>query len=51
MPVKNSAKSKKLSRREVRDLDIKITFMEGIVRRDPRYIEWLDVVKLPTRTA
>jgi tetratricopeptide (TPR) repeat protein len=44
MPVKNSAKSKKLSRREVRDLDIKITFMEGIVRRDPRYIEALQIL-------
>ena len=44
MPVKNSAKSKRLSRREVRDLDIKITFMEGIVRRDPRYIEALQIL-------
>lgn len=44
MPVKNSVKSKRLNRREVRDLDIKITFMEGIVRRDPRYVEALQIL-------
>ena len=44
MPVKDSVKSKKLNRREVRDLDIKITFMEGIVRRDPRYVEALQIL-------
>src|SRR4051812_9501298 len=47
MPVKNSVnsvKSKKLNRREVRDLDIKITFMEGVVRRDPRYVEALQIL-------
>ena len=44
MPEKNSAKNKKLTRREVRDLDIKITFMEGIVRRDPRFVEALQIL-------
>src|SRR5689334_11705634 len=44
MPEKNSAKSKRLSRQEVRDLDIKISFMEGIVKRDPRYIEALQIL-------
>ena len=44
MPDKRSAKSKKLTRREVRDLDIKITFMEGIVRRDPKYVEALQIL-------
>ena len=44
MPVKSSVKGKKLNRREVRDLDIKITFMEGIVRRDPRYVEALQIL-------
>jgi tetratricopeptide (TPR) repeat protein len=45
MPEKNNAKnSKKLTRRDVRDLDVKITFMEGIVRRDPRYVEALQIL-------
>src|SRR4051812_1687155 len=44
MPEKSSAKCKRLSRKEVRDLDIKITFMEGIIRRDPRYIEALQIL-------
>src|SRR5215468_5100425 len=44
MPVKSSVKGKKLSRKEVRDLDIKITFMEGIVRRDPKYVEALQIL-------
>lgn len=44
MPEKCSAKAKKLTRREVRDLDIKISFMEGIVRRDPRYVEALQIL-------
>src|SRR4051812_2553481 len=47
MPVKNSVnsvKSKKLNRREVRDLDVKITFMEGIVQRDPKYVEALQIL-------
>src|SRR5690242_6715081 len=34
MPRKRSARSKRLSRKEVRELDIKISFFEGIVRRD-----------------
>ena len=44
MPVKSSVKGKKLSRKEVRDLDIKITFMEGVVRRDPKYVEALQIL-------
>jgi tetratricopeptide (TPR) repeat protein len=44
MPEKNNVKSKRLTRREVRDLDIKISFMEGIVRREPRYIEALQIL-------
>src|SRR5215470_15992058 len=44
MPVKSSVKNKKLSRKEVRDLDTKIGFMEGIVRRAPRYIEALQIL-------
>src|SRR6266446_6508242 len=44
MPDKSSAKTKKLTRKEVRELDIRITFMEGIVRRDPRYVEALQIL-------
>jgi len=44
MPEKCSAKIKKLTRREIRDLDIKITFMEGVVQRDPRYVEALQIL-------
>jgi len=43
MPEKSSAK-KKMSRREARELDVKIRFMEGIVRRDPQYIEALQLL-------
>src|SRR5256886_17291635 len=45
MPEKNNLKvSKKLNRRDVRELDVKITFMEGIVRRDPKYVEALQIL-------
>src|SRR2546427_10936284 len=44
MPQKSSAKIKKLNRRDVHELDIKISFMEGIVRRDPRYVEALQIL-------
>src|SRR5881409_1855058 len=44
MPVKCSAKNKKLSRREICELEVKISFMEGIVRRDPRYVEALQIL-------
>lgn len=40
MPVKK----KKLSRQEQRELDIKIGFMEGVVRRDPQYVEALQIL-------
>jgi tetratricopeptide (TPR) repeat protein len=44
MPVKQSANSNKLSRKETRDLDCRIVFMEGIVRRDRRYVEALQIL-------
>jgi tetratricopeptide (TPR) repeat protein len=44
MPRKSSARSKKLSRKEVRELDTKINFLEGVVRRDPDYVEALQVL-------
>jgi tetratricopeptide (TPR) repeat protein len=43
MPAKNTAK-KKLSRVEQRDLDTKIEFIEGLVRRDPNYVDALQIL-------
>jgi tetratricopeptide (TPR) repeat protein len=44
MPRRNSARSKRLSRKEVRDLDTKISFLEGIVKRDGDYVEALQIL-------
>ncbi len=44
MPAKSSVKAKKLTRRETRELDVKIAFMEGIVGRDPQYVEALQIL-------
>jgi hypothetical protein len=35
---------KKLTRKEQRDLDIEIGFLEGVVDRDPKYVEALQVL-------
>ncbi len=43
MPRKSSAR-KRLTRRETRELDLKIKFMEGLVRRDPDYVEALQLL-------
>ena len=43
MPQKSSAR-KKRTRRDSRDLDVKIEFMEGVVRRDPDYVEALQIL-------
>jgi len=43
MPAKNTAQ-KKLSRVEQRDLDTKIEFIEGLVRRDPNYVDALQIL-------
>ena len=43
MPVKSTAR-KKLSRATQRDLDTQIEFMEGIVRRDPNYVDALQLL-------
>jgi tetratricopeptide (TPR) repeat protein len=43
MPVKSSAR-KKMSRADLRDLDVRINFMEGVVRRDPEYVEALQLL-------
>jgi tetratricopeptide (TPR) repeat protein len=44
MPQKCSAKHKRLTRKETRELDIKISFMEGLVRRDAQYVEALQIL-------
>ncbi len=44
MPRKSSDRTRKLSRKEVRDLDVKIGFLEGIARRDPEFIEALQIL-------
>jgi len=43
MPKKCSAR-RKLTRQEERDLDVEIGFIEGVVRRDPQYVEALQVL-------
>ncbi len=44
MPRKCSAHSKKLSRQEARDLDVKISFLEGLLSREPEYVEALQLL-------
>ena len=44
MPQKSSVRIRKLSRKEVRDLDTKISFLEGLVRRDPEFVEALQIL-------
>lgn len=44
MPENTVTKGKKLSRKELRDLDIKIAFMEGLVGRDTGYVEALQIL-------
>jgi hypothetical protein len=43
MPHKSSSRQK-LTPKELRDLDIEIEFMAGVVRRAPDYIEALQVL-------
>jgi tetratricopeptide (TPR) repeat protein len=43
MPEKNSAR-KKLTRSKQRDLDTKIQFIEGLVRRAPDYVDALQIL-------
>ena len=44
MPVKSCSKPRRLTRKETLELDIKISFMEGIVRRDQQYVEALQIL-------
>lgn len=43
MPKKNSPR-KTLTPREQKDLDIEIGFIEGLVQRDPRHVEALQIL-------
>jgi len=43
MPVKSSTR-KKMSRATQRDLDVKIGFLEGLTRRDPGYVDALQLL-------
>ncbi len=43
MPAKKSSKTK-LTHTEQRDLDTKIQFIEGLVRRDPDYVDALQLL-------
>lgn len=43
MPEKSTAR-KKLSREKSRDLDVKIQFMEGLVRRDAQFTDALQIL-------
>jgi len=44
MLEKCSAKHKPLTRKETRELDVKISFLEGLVRRDAQYVEALQIL-------
>jgi tetratricopeptide (TPR) repeat protein len=43
MPKKSSSR-KKLSRKQETDLDIEIGFLEGVIKRDPHYLQALQVL-------
>jgi tetratricopeptide (TPR) repeat protein len=44
MSVKSSSRKSRSSREQTRALDVQIQFMEGVVRRDPRYVEALQLL-------
>jgi hypothetical protein len=44
MPDMPQKKSAKMSQTEERDLDMEISFMAGLVRRDPSYVEALQIL-------
>src|SRR5437867_12345238 len=41
---KKVVSKKKLNRRQQQDLDIEIGFIEGVVQRDPQYVEALQIL-------
>lgn len=45
MPVnKSSNQRKRVNRQQVREMDVQIGFLEGVIRRDPRYVEALQLL-------
>jgi tetratricopeptide (TPR) repeat protein len=44
MPKEINSPRKKLTRQELRDLEVEILFLEGVIRRDPAYIEALQIL-------
>lgn len=44
MPKKANTLRKKLTREELKDLDLEICFLEGIIKRDPTYTEAMQVL-------
>jgi tetratricopeptide (TPR) repeat protein len=44
MAVKSSTRKSRSVREKTRALDVQIQFMEGVVRRDPRYVEALQLL-------
>jgi len=44
MAVKSSTRKSRSTREKTRALDVQIQFMEGVVRRDPRYVEALQLL-------
>jgi tetratricopeptide (TPR) repeat protein len=44
MPAKATAKRRRSARQEQRDLDVQIGFIEGLLRRDPGYVDALQLL-------
>ncbi len=44
MSKKLNSPRKRLTRQELRDLDLEILFLEGLARRDPAYVEALKIL-------
>ena len=44
MPKKTSSVRRKLTLQEQRDLDLEISFMEGLIKRDPHHTEALQIL-------
>jgi tetratricopeptide (TPR) repeat protein len=44
MPKNVTNPRKRMTRQEMRDLDLEISFLEGIIRRSPAYIEALQIL-------
>jgi tetratricopeptide (TPR) repeat protein len=44
MPLERSCRKRPLARKEARELNVEVSFLEGLVRRDPRYVEALQML-------